>query len=584
MIRCKDLIKIYEDPVSLVKVAALRGFDLHIKEGELVSIIGPSGAGKTTLIKILSGVEVPTSGSIEINGERFDALSEFERRQFRFYNIGLIDQFVSENLFSHLTVQQNLLIPKKFFYLPRERSMKEVDDLIEILNLNHVRGNKVAKLSGGEAMRLSLGVALAKDPDILLADEPTGQLDTKHTQDMIETLKQINKTYGKTILVVTHDIRYRTIFEKSFIIRDGRLVGISKDIDRDELEFLLHSSEINRSYIDTSNFVRIPDEIKSVTSLGDIIEFDTHPSKKMGIFWNPNIISRDEIYQLLTSPPDKLEDEIDAITFDDIEPLISREFIPPKKKKPVIKVKNISKSYESPAGRNEVIRKMDLNIDEGDFVFISGPSGVGKTTLLNLIAGLLEPDEGDIDVLDFSVNNNKENDVSLFRLRNIAYISQHNNLFDPLQVRDNLFIPYVFSGERFDFEYANSISRECHIEHKLSAYPNELSAGETQRASLAASLARQTKIILADEPTANLDSELARTIMDLLMDIVRINKATIVTCSHDLSLLRPGFRHIKLLDGKIEEDTRITKESLRDIITEYLMIKEKKKKTRKNRK
>ncbi|MHA1408673.1 MAG: hypothetical protein ACTSSG_15005, partial [Candidatus Heimdallarchaeaceae archaeon] len=122
-------------------------------------------------------------------------------------------------------------------------------------------------------MRLSLGVALSKNPKILLADEPTGQLDTVNTEELIETIKQINLSFGKTILVVTHDIRYRTIFEKSFIIRDGRLVGISKDIERDELEFLLHSSDINKSYLDPSNFVRIPDDIKSVTALGEVVEF-----------------------------------------------------------------------------------------------------------------------------------------------------------------------------------------------------------------------------------------------------------------------------------------------------------------------
>ncbi len=578
MIRCEDLIKIYQDPVTEVSVPALRGLNLHIKEGELVSVIGPSGAGKTTLVKLLSGIEEPTSGAIYIKDARYDKLPEFEKREFRFYNVGLIHQFISENLFSHLSVKQNLLIPKKIFYLPREQSIKEVNELLKLLNLEHVTNNTVEKLSGGEAMRLSLGVALAKNPEILLCDEPTGQLDSQNTKDMVETLKQVNMALGKTILVVTHDVRYRTIFEKSFIIRDGRLAGISKDIERDELEFLMHSSEINRSYIDPSNFVRIPNEIKSVTALGEIIEFDIHPSKKMGIFWNPEIMTREQIYEVLTTSPEDIEQQIEELKFKDIEHLLSREFIPPKKPKVVVKVKNLSKGYQSRAGFVNVIEKMNLDIHEGDFVFISGPSGVGKTTLLNLIAGLIKPDTGAISVLKFPISTEKENPVSRFRLKNIAYISQHNNLFSPLQVKDNLLIPNLFSGEKFDLEYANSISKECHIDHKMEAYPGELSSGETQRASLCAALSRKTKIILADEPSANMDSELARTIMDLLMDIVRINKATIITCSHDLSLLRPGFRHIKLLDGKIESDSRVSKDELEEIIREYLLIESNKKK------
>ena len=582
MIRCVDLIKIYHDKQTDVKVPALRGLNLEIQEGELVSIIGPSGAGKTTLIKLLAGTELPTSGYVSIKNQNLDRLSEFERREFRFYNLGLINQFISENLFSHLNVMQNLLIPKKIFYLPKEQSLKEVDELIKLLNLQHVKNNTVAKLSGGEAMRLSMGVALAKNPEILLADEPTGQLDTENTQEMIETIKQVNMALGKTILVVTHDIRYRNIFEKSFIIRDGRLVGISRDIGRDELEFLMHSSEINRSYLDPSNFVRIPDKIKSVTALGEVVEFDTHPSKKVGVFWNPELIARDQVLEIMKTPLDDIEDQIEQIQFEDIEHLISREFIPPSKPKILVRVKNISKGYHSQAGYSEVIKNLNLNVHESDFIFISGPSGVGKTTLLNLIAGLIKPEEGNIKVMKFPITEEDEREVSIFRLNNIAYISQHNNLFDPIQVKDNLRLPNIFSKKKYDLEYATSITKECHIDHKLDAYPNELSAGETQRASLAAALTRNTKLILADEPTANLDSELARSIVDLLMDIVRINKSTIITCSHDLSLLRPGFRHIRLLDKKILEDTRVTKDGLRDILKEYLMIKENRK-TRKKK-
>ncbi|MCG3223846.1 MAG: ATP-binding cassette domain-containing protein [Candidatus Heimdallarchaeota archaeon] len=574
MIRCIDIIKIFQDPRTEYKVAALRGLDLDIKEGELVSVIGPSGAGKTTLIKILAGIELPTSGQIIMNGQRFDQLDEYMRREFRFYHLGLINQFISDNLFSHLSVRQNLMIPKKMFYLPREQAKKDVEEIAKLLNLRHVYNNTVGKLSGGEAMRLSMGVALAKDPLILLADEPTGQLDTKNTQDIIDAIKQVNLALGKTIVVVTHDIRFRTIFEKSFIIRDGRLAGISRDMERDELEFLMHSSDMNRSYMDASNYVRVPDEVKSTTAIKDIVEFDSHPSRKLGLFWNPEVISRDKIYEIISKPAKESEDKVDQISFKDVEHLLSRAFIPPDKKKKLITVKNVTKGYHSQAGYNEVIKNMSLNIHEGDFVFISGPSGVGKTTLLNMIAGLIKPNDGLVTVMKYPISEEDEREVSAFRLANIAYVTQHNNLFDPIKVHENFLIPSIFSDINFDVEYSDSIVKECHIGHRLEAYPYELSEGEKQRAALASALSRKTKIILTDEPTANLDAELARHIIDLLMDIVRINKATIVTCSHDLTLLRPGFRHLEMLDGKINKDYRITKENLENTIREYLLIKE----------
>ncbi len=573
MITCRDIIKIFHDPVSDFKIPALRGLDLHIKEGELVSIIGPSGSGKTTLVNILSGLDLPTSGSVEVMGNRIDNITEAERREFRLNNLGMINQFISENLFSNLTVKQNLAIPKKMQYLPTEHTKKEVSELLEMLNLNHVKDNIVAKLSGGEAMRLSLGTALAKNPKILLADEPTGQLDTKHTQEMIETIKQVNIAMGKTVIVVTHDIRFRNVFEKSFIIRDGRLVGISRDTDRSELDFLMHSSAINRAYIDSSNFVRIPDSVKTSTALSDTVEFDTHPSKKIGVFWNPDILARDQVYELINNPIKDEEEDIDAISYEDVEPLLSRSFITPEKQHPIVEISNLMKGYDSPSGFNTILSDFSLSINQGDFVFISGPSGVGKTTLLNLISGLDKPNEGEVKVMDFDIIAEKERDVSLFRLQNIAFITQHNNLFDPLQVKDNLDIPYLFHRGKIDQEYCKSILKECHIEHKLESYPLELSAGEKQRAALATALTRKTNIILADEPSANLDSELARTIMDLLMDIARINNVTVIMCSHDLTLLRPGFRHIQLDNREIASDERVTKDMLRNIVTDYLQIK-----------
>ncbi len=584
MITCNDVIKIYSDPDTDLKVAALRGLDLKVKEGELVSIIGPSGAGKTTLIRILSGIEQPTSGDIIINGMDFNKLDEFERRDYRFNHLGIINQFTSENLFTHLSVRQNLMIPKRLFFLPKEQSRKEVDELIKILNLKHVEYNTVDKLSGGEAMRLSMGVALAKNPSVLLADEPTGQLDSMNTEGLIATIKQVNQEMGKTILVVTHDIRYRNVFEKSFVIRDGKLAGIGKDMGKDELEFLLHASEMNKAYMDASNYVRVPDEVKALTGLGDIIEFDTHPSRKIGLFWNPEKITRDKVYEIVSNPLEDFEEKIDQISYEEVEKLLSREFLPPEKAKPIVRIKNLSKGYQSRAGYTEVISNLNLNIDKGDFIFISGPSGVGKTTLLNLIAGLIKPNKGSIKVDNFSISDSGEKQVSLFRLNNVAYITQHNNLFSPLPIKDNFILPNLFSKQKNDKDYGLSIAKECFIDHKLNSYPGELSEGEKQRAALATSLTRRTSVLLADEPTANLDTELARSIIDLLMDIVRINKATIITCSHDLTLLRPGFRHIRLLDGNIQEDARVTKKDLKNIVTEYLQIKQNKVKRRSKKK
>ena len=572
MIRCVDLIKIYHDPVTEYKVSALRGLDLDVQDGELASIIGPSGAGKTTLINILSGMDVPTGGLVLIKGVQLDRLTEKQRRKFRYENIGLVNQFTSRNLFTHLTVKENLIMPMKMSHMPLEVQKRDAEELLDLFNLKHVRNNKAAKISGGESMRLSVAIALSRKPHFVLADEPTGQLDSKNTFEIIETLKNVNKELGTTILIVTHDVRYRGIFAKSFLIRDGRLVGVGQEQDRTQFDFLKDASVLNRAYIDPSNYLQIPERVKSSIALRDVAEMEIHPSKKMAMMWNPDLVTKEEVINILTQPPEEWTEVKEEITFEDVEYLFEREFKPDKEAKSLIKIKDVHKGYKIFGTLNPVIKGIDLDINEGDLIFISGPSGVGKTTLLNLIAGLIKPEKGQISINKNVISKMNDTDVSDFRLANIAYITQYHSLFEPIQLQDNLLVPYIFQGKVFDQQYADHITSQCHISHKMQAYPDELSAGEKQRATLSLALTRRTPILLADEPTANMDSDLARSVMDVLMDVVEDNKATFIMCSHDLSLLRPGFRHIRISDGLVVEDERITKKSLKKILKEYLQI------------
>ncbi|MHA2357369.1 MAG: ATP-binding cassette domain-containing protein [Candidatus Heimdallarchaeaceae archaeon] len=573
MIRCVDLIKIYTDPVTEYKVSALRGLDLDVQDGELVSIIGPSGAGKTTLINILSGVLTATGGFLLIDGVQIDRLSEAERRKFRYDNIGLVNQFTSRNLFSNLSVKDNLIMPLKMNYWPREKAKKKVDELLKLFNIDHIRNNTASKISGGESMRLSVAIALAREPKFILADEPTGQLDSKNTYEIIDTLKNVNKELGTTMLIVTHDVRYRNVFAKSFSIMDGRLVGVGFEEGKRGIDFLKDASVLNRAYIDATGFIQIPDRIKNSIALREVAEFDLHPSKKMAILWNPDLIHKEEIIEMLQRPAGEWEEEkVAELTFEEIDYLFKREFKPMKGGKPIVQVKGIHKGYKIFGKLYPVIKGIDLAINEGDFVFISGPSGVGKTTLLNLIAGLLRPEKGRVNVKDFNISITDDTKVSDFRLENIAYITQYHSLFEPIQLKDNLMIPYIFLKRIYDPNYGETVSKQCHISHKMESYPDELSAGEKQRATLSLALTRNTPVILADEPTANMDSDLARAMMDVLMDVVEQHNATFIMCSHDLSLLRPGFRHLRLSDGLIQEDSRVTKAKLKSIVKEYLQI------------
>ncbi len=588
MIITKDLIKVFYDNITEVKVSALRGLDMYIKEGDVASIIGPSGAGKSTLIKILCGLEKPSGGTVLIDNVNIAELSEKQMRQFRYHRMGIVNQFVGQNLLSSLSLEQNLLLPMKMKFMAREPAKKELNDLLKVLHLEKIRKNPITKVSGGEAMRASIGVALAKKPRLLLADEPTGQLDTANTNDIIETFRDLNENFGTTILVVTHDLRFRNAFKKSYIIRDGRLVGVNTDLDRGELEFILRPQESNlQSMIDSSQFIRLPDEVFVAGNYKHIVEFDIHPSKKFSFLFNPNESNTKEIYEILKRIEDyKPRPEEDAepielsasrigsqVSFSEIKPLLEHQFNYPKKSEPLIKIENLHKSF--PTGRivHEVIKGVSFTVDKGDFVVISGKSGAGKTTLMNVISGVEDPDEGNIIIKDFDVVNGNAREISDFRFYEIAMINQVNNLFSQYTVNENMIIPRVFNDrEELVINDLPSVAESVEIDHKVNQYAAELSAGERQRAALAVALARKSPIIFADEPSANLDSRLARNIITLMMETCEQHGTTIIMSTHDLSLIRPGFRLIKLEDGKIIDDFRVTPDKLKGIIEDYLGV------------
>lgn len=581
MLLCKDLIKVYYDPITNMKVSALRGLDLLVNEGEIASIIGPSGAGKTTLIKILSGLERPSGGYIYIDNVNITELSEKELRQFRYEKMAIINQYVHQNLLSSLTVEKNILLPMKLRYLTREEARKETDRLLKLLHLERIRNNPVTRISGGEAVRTSIAVALAKKPKIILADEPTGQLDTANTNDIIKIFREVNEETNATIVVVTHDLRFRNAFKKSYVIRDGRLVGINVDIDRSELDFLLKPQESSlQSFIDSSQFVRLPDEVFVTGAFQHIVEFDIHPSRRFSVLFNPNEITREEIYELMKKteayqkPATTTENGKKKVSFSEVRAILEQEFKAPVDTKTIISVKNLHKAFHLGKRTHKVLKGISFDVQKGDFVVISGKSGAGKTTLMNVLSGVESADQGTIKIFDFDVTAAEKNEASDFRFHNISMISQVNNLFEQYTVKDNILIPSLFNSEHSQLSDTDilDIAKNCEIDHKLYQYAVELSAGEKQRASLAVALSRQTPIIFADEPTANLDSRLARNIITLLMDTAKKYNTTIVMSTHDLSLVRPGFRLIRLQDGKIIDDMRVTKDKLKEIIELYLNI------------
>lgn len=218
MLKVENLKRYYK--TNDVEVRALDGVSFEVKKGEFISIIGASGSGKSTLLHLLGGLDYPTSGKVLIDDTDIYALKDDERTIFRRRNIGFV--FQAYNLLPMLNVYENIIIP---FGLDGDKvDKKYVDSVIDILEISDQKYKMPNELSGGQQQRVAIARALVTKPSLILADEPTGNLDSKSSSQVVYLLKKINKELGNTILMITHDDAVAQAAEKTLRIEDGRLV------------------------------------------------------------------------------------------------------------------------------------------------------------------------------------------------------------------------------------------------------------------------------------------------------------------------------------------------------------------------
>lgn len=214
-----NLCKTYGKGDTMVK--ALDNVSFSVEKGEFVAIIGPSGSGKSTLLHILGGVDVPTKGSVVINQTDISNLDETALAIFRRRQIGLIYQFY--NLIPILTVQENLTLP--LLLDGRKPDEKQISTLVKRLGLENRLDHLPNQLSGGQQQRVSIGRALVNNPALMLADEPTGNLDSENSKEIISLLRQFNKDFNQTVIIITHDEKIANSADRVITIEDGKITG-----------------------------------------------------------------------------------------------------------------------------------------------------------------------------------------------------------------------------------------------------------------------------------------------------------------------------------------------------------------------
>jgi putative ABC transport system ATP-binding protein len=220
----KDLIKVYRAGKS--EVIALRGLDMAVEDGELVAIQGPSGCGKTSLLNLIGGIDRPTAGRVEVDGRNIVDLSDQELVRYRRTGVGFVFQFF--NLVPTLTAQENVELPMRLASTPAAQRKERTKELLDLVGLADRRVHRPDELSGGEQQRIAIATALANDPPLILADEPTGELDTKTGQEILDLFGLLNRDLGKTLIIVTHDARVADIASRILEIEDGTIIGERK--------------------------------------------------------------------------------------------------------------------------------------------------------------------------------------------------------------------------------------------------------------------------------------------------------------------------------------------------------------------
>ena len=221
-IRCEDLFKIYK--TANLEVVALRGLDLRIDAGEFMAIVGASGSGKSTLLNILAGLDTPSAGRCFVGGEDLLTMSSGDMVRYRRKKVGFVWQQTGRNLVPYLDAVQNVEVPLVLDGVPAARARERATHLLELVLMGHRLNHKPEQLSGGEQQRVSIAVALANNPPLLLADEPTGNLDPDTSRQVISYFEEFNQE-GKTIVMVTHDEDLARRVTRAVTIADGQIAS-----------------------------------------------------------------------------------------------------------------------------------------------------------------------------------------------------------------------------------------------------------------------------------------------------------------------------------------------------------------------
>jgi ABC-type lipoprotein export system ATPase subunit len=494
----RDVFRVYATPRG--SSVALQGLNLDVSSGEIVAVLGPSGSGKSTLLRVIAGFERPSAGSVRVLGHDLGELSGRDLARYRSTELGFLEQHYTRALDGDLSAQD--LVGQRLALLgatPRDQRARAAT-LLEQVGLSDRADSRPGELSGGEQQRIAVCAALAHSPKLILADEPTGELDRENAAVVYGLLRELVREQGCTAVIVSHDLAAADIADRVVHVRDGR-VAAEAGAGGEEL-----------IVVGRGGWIQLPERL--VTRVG--LQRHAEASVEEG--------------RIVLTP-------VDGATPVETAAAVAGDERPPARDRatPVVRARGLGKTYRRGGVSTPAIAQLDADFHAGDLTVVTGPSGSGKTSLLLILAGLEPPSEGEIEVCGVSLGALDRDERARLRRERIAYIAQQPDLIPFLTAREN--VEWALSLRGVALEEARLRAERALEQVGLTPRSSEaaanLSAGERQRASLARAIASAPAVILADEPTAHLDKANAIGVSSLLAALALDLGVAVVCAAHD---------------------------------------------------
>jgi ABC-type lipoprotein export system ATPase subunit len=500
-VEVRDVFRVYSTPEG--DAAALQGLSLRVEQGQIVVVLGPSGSGKTTLLRLLAGLDRPSAGSVRVFGTDLGRLPGRRLDAYRAASVGYVDQHYVRSLAPELTAGELVALQLGLAGEPRAQRRAQAVELLGRVGLEDRADAHPAELSGGEQQRVAVCAALAHRPRVLLADEPTGELDAANAAVVYRLIAELARELDCTTVIVSHDPNSAQIADRAISIRDGRVSEEAGRRARDE------SIVVGRG-----GWLRIPEELLARAGIAGRA---TAKLADGGIVVQP---AGERARPLSEAPSRRRAASVGG--------------------EPVAVVSGLAKAF----GGTAVFSGFDGTFVGGRLHAVTGPSGSGKTTLLHLLAALELPDAGSVRVLDTEVSALGAEARADFRRDHVALVRQEAGLVAFLSARENLELALALRGRedgRPD-ERLESVG----LGERTTQRVSRLSAGEQTRVDIARALAAKPMLLLADEPTARLDQANALAVTNLLAALAAETGAAVVCATHDPIVSEQADSEIRL--------------------------------------